>query len=176
MDVDPGERGQELAGEIGDVVGPLLESRVRCLLEAPFEPTKDALHHLLGVQELGFQFVAQVLQDRTRAEHLRLRAEDRCVFYVDLSLDAVGGIFETTQDCIDGFVDPSSFLCYLMEFDAGTLDVALEKVAIDEGRSNRQAGRYAHAPQPQPPAHRLVGPQANARVLAAPAAIRAHGG
>jgi hypothetical protein len=63
-----------------------------------------------------------------------------------------------------------------MEFDAGVLDVALEKVAIDEGRSNRQAGRYAYAPQPQPPPHCLVRPQAIARVLETLPAIRAHGG
>ena len=129
MNVDPGERARRSAGEIGDVVGPILESRVRCLLEAPFQPTKHALNHLLGVQELGFQLGPQVPQDRTRAEHLRLRAEDRGVFDVDLSLDPLCGLFEITHDLIDGFLDPSSFLGDLMKFDAGALDVALEKVA-----------------------------------------------
>jgi hypothetical protein len=62
------------------------------------------------------------------------------VFCVDLTLDSVCGFLETIQNFIDSFFDPSSFLCYLMEFDAGTLDVALEKVAIDKCRSNRQAG------------------------------------
>jgi hypothetical protein len=174
--VDPGEGDQQSAGEIGDVVGPILDSRVRCLLEALFKPVKDALDHLLGVQELGFQLVPQFSEDRTGAEHLGLRGKDRGVLCVDLSLDALCGLFEIAQDLIDGFVDPSSFLRYLMEFNTGTLDVALEEVAIDECRSNRQAGRYAHTLQPQPPAHRLVGPQANARILAASAAIRAHGG
>jgi hypothetical protein len=61
-----------------------------------------------------------------------------------------------------------------MKFDAGALDVALEKVAIDECRPNRQAGRYAHAPQPQSPALVRVGPQANPQIFAALAAIRAH--
>jgi hypothetical protein len=65
VDVDPGEGGKKLAGEIGNVVGPLLENRVRCLLKAPFEPTKDALDHLLGVQEFGFQLIPQFPQDRT---------------------------------------------------------------------------------------------------------------
>jgi hypothetical protein len=101
---------------------------------------KDPLDHLLGVQELGFQLVPQFPEDRTGAEHLGLRGKDRGVFCVDLGLDALCGPFEIAQDLIDGFVDPSSFLCYLMEFDAGTLDVALEKVAIDKCRSNRQAG------------------------------------
>ena len=174
MNMDPSERRQESPGEIGDVVRPILESRVRCLLEALFQPTKHAFHHLLGVQELGFQLGPQVPQDRTRAEHFRLRAEDRGVFGIDLSLDPLCGLFEIAQDLIDGFLDPSSFLGDLMQFDAGALDVALEKVAIDEGRSNRQAGRYANTPHAQSPALVRVGPQANPPILAA--ALTAHGG
>jgi len=102
--------------------------------------------------------------------------KNRCVFRVDLGFDSGGSFLEIAQDFIDSFVEPSQFSGQFAEFDAVTLDVALEKVAIDESRSSRQAGRYARAPKPEPPPPCLIGPEAVARTPKALPGIGRHRG
>jgi hypothetical protein len=135
MDAQQGP--QDSPGEVGHVVSPITEYRMLRVVELPSQSVEYLRNHVLGVDELLSQALADLLKKGRILKKGLLSHEDHGLLGSELPLDIVRCFVEILGDAIEGVLNPAQLLLYFVLFNVVAFVTSLQDISVNK----RFAGR-----------------------------------